>query len=132
MRFVQGHHLRLAEYKVALYTPERNAKISDAHADGRIPDPKPKPGSANPQWRGDEVGYAGAHQRLYNERGSPIEYECETCGDRAKEWALNHGLATKKDKRGGRWVPYSPDPQAYVPLCVSCHRSADRNGGYRA
>lgn len=128
MRFVQGHHLRVAEYKANLYTDERNAKISDAHADGRIPNPEHKRGSAHHAWRGDDIEYAGMHSRLLSHRGPASGYLCSSCGLNAREWALNHAHPSARFDQS---KPFSTDFYAYEPLCVSCHRRADRNGGYR-
>lgn len=132
MRFIQGHHLRVDAYKAALHTPERNAQISAAHADGRIPNPPVRHGSASPRWRGDEVGYAQMHLRLAKARGAASQHACHRCGEPAAEWALDHSHdSIAREERGGRIVPFSRDLNAYVPLCRGCHRRADANGGYR-
>jgi hypothetical protein len=126
-RFLHGHHLRIDQYKAMIITPERNEKIRQAHRDGRIPNPTPKPGASNPMWKGDEVGYAGAHQRL-----GAVSGDCVSCGEPAEEWAIDHSYPSLMvGYHGGREKAYSPDPDAYVALCRPCHRSADRNGGWR-
>jgi hypothetical protein len=133
MRFVLGHHMRVPEIRAVVFTPERNAKISAAHADGRIPNPSPKYGADHPAWRGDEVSYAQAHARVVVARGPAAEYDCAECGVRAQEWALNHDAEkTTVDFHGGITKPLSADVAAYVALCRNCHRIADRRGGYRA
>jgi hypothetical protein len=133
MRFVLGHHLRTAEYKAALYTEQRNAKISAAHADGRIPFPVSRPGNAHPSWRGADIGYAQAHFRVVSRRGQPVEHLCAGCFAKpADEWAINHSYPMLRyGLHSGLVKAFSPDVMAYVPFCRSCHRKADRRGGFR-
>lgn len=128
MKFILGHHMRMPRYKEAVFTEERNQKIRAAHADGRIPSPHPGWGAKNPSWRGDDINYAGVHSRLLSHRGPASAHRCAKCRNSADEWALNHDhpAVRRADK------PFSTDVSAYLPLCRSCHRLADRNGGYRA
>jgi hypothetical protein len=123
--------MRVEDFKVALYTPERNAKISAAHADGRIPPVEPKSGPDHPSWRGDAIGYTQAHFRVVKARGAATEYDCVGCGGFADEWAIDHNRATARGFHGGRDKALSADVDAYVPPCRSCHRTADRRGGFR-
>lgn len=67
-------------------------------------------GPNNPKWKGDEVGYFGAHNRVRRERGAPTT--CEECGAEAKHWAHIHGTKMA-------------DPQNFRSLCVSCHAKYD-------
>lgn len=132
MRFIHGHHLRTAEYKARLFTEERSDKLRAAHADGRIPKPTVRRGVDSPSWRGAQIGYTQAHIRVVKERGDAAHYLCEACGANAHEWAIDHAHRTLQfGTHAGRLKPYSADTSAYVPLCRSCHRSADRRGGYR-
>lgn len=84
-------------------------------------------GDRNPKWRGNEVGYIGAHKRLYALRGQPNK--CEWCGrsDAVSkyEWALNKAAAASVRPASGKRGPYSIDPADYVRLCLSCHRLYD-------
>lgn len=133
MRFIQGHHLRLPEYKDNLYTPERNAKISAAHAAGRIPYVTYPSGADHPSWRGENISYSRAHARIIAERGPAPSHQCAECGSAAHEWAFNHAhKPTRVVVHDGRPTPLSVDVNAYEPLCRSCHRLADSRGGYRA
>lgn len=70
----------------------------------------------NPGWKGDSVGYKGAHCRLNRLKGQPKK--CENCktADPAKryEWA----------SMSGRYA----DPADYKRLCALCHRRLDGNG----
>ena len=36
----------------------------------------------------EEIGYMGAHGRVYRKYGKASNYECELCTNIAKEWAL--------------------------------------------
>lgn len=133
MRFIQGHHLRVAEYKANLYTEQRNAKISAAHTDGRIPHGNAPSGAASPLWRGEQIGYTRAHARVVAARGPATGCVCMNCGDAAQEWAVNHAHETVRSViHMGRRKAMSGDVMAYEPLCRTCHRTADARGGYRA
>ncbi len=45
-------------------------------------------GPRHPRWRGDAVGYRGAHLRVVRERGRADRYRCIECGQRATGWSL--------------------------------------------
>jgi len=77
-----------------------------------------KPGESNPNWRGDEVGYGGVHQRLYRIRGSAKDYDC-ACGRVAAQWAY------VGPREPGQRQPHSADLSLYEPMCVSCHKRFD-------
>lgn len=47
------------------------------------------------------------------------------CGDQAAEWSYDHTDSNEHVSPEG--YPFSSDPDRYVPLCVSCHRTFDRN-----
>lgn len=75
--------------------------------------------------RRDEVGYSGLHIRLRREQGNAREFSCVQCGAGADQWALNHSHPSSCiDSRTG--LRFSLDPDAYDPLCHSCHRKRDR------
>ena len=68
----------------------------------------------NPVWKGDMIGYQGAHDRINKERGKPSL--CDECG------------TTDKDKRY-EWANLSGDYQNiydYKRLCDSCHSKLDK------
>lgn len=70
-------------------------------------------GPANSNWKGDEISYKGAHDRVYAERGRPSE--CHHCG------------VTDENKRY-EWANVSGrhhDPSDYIRLCRSCHCKYD-------
>lgn len=77
--------------------------------------PGNKPGCGGPEhncWKGENIGYSGAHQRVRRVRGAPSK--CEVCGtEQAKkfEWANLNGEFH--------------DPYDYIRVCVSCHRTVD-------
>jgi hypothetical protein len=80
-------------------------------------------GERNPKWRGDDIDYPAAHDRVKKRLGSATGYDCRHCTDRAKEWAYDHGDPGEKfDPDNG---PYSLDVNRYLSLCVKCHRRFD-------
>jgi len=70
-------------------------------------------GERNDTWRGENVGYKAAHQRVRRRRGRPKT--CENCSasenERQLEWA---SISRRYD-----------DPNDYIALCVPCHRKWD-------
>jgi hypothetical protein len=82
-------------------------------------------GPDNASWRGDGIGYSGAHRRLRSALGPAAAHPCTRCGTvPAAQWALIHGSPRQRtDATTG--LHYSPDPQDYQPLCVSCHKRYD-------
>jgi len=84
----------------------------------------PPRGPDNAMWRGDQVGYDGAHRRLRSARGPAAAHPCARCGTRpAQHWALIHGSPRQRTDPAG--LPYSPDPRDYRALCPSCHKYYD-------
>ena len=83
----------------------------------------PRNGNHSVAWKGDNVSYAGAHDRVETSRGKAGGHLCEFCGVAARDWAFNHESAKGPILYGDR--PYSPNPNDYIPLCVPCHRKWD-------
>ena len=76
-----------------------------------------------------EVGYLGAHNRVYSLRGKASQYLCE-CGKPAQEWAYTHsGIQERlaRPNKNGFQFKYSLDPDQYVPMCKPCHNEFDRS-----
>lgn len=73
------------------------------------------PRERNASWTGDEATYHAVHKRLAAERGAASDYTCELCDNEAEEWAFDEPTG------------YSTDLSRYRPLCVPCHRRADRS-----
>lgn len=89
-------------------------------------------GPSHPSWMDDNIGYAGAHDRVRATRGPAGDHTCVDCGLQAKEWAYRHdspremiGPASTGTGREPRMLPYSPDPADYDPRCIRCHRRYD-------
>lgn len=80
-------------------------------------------GAAARHWRGDDVGYVGAHSRVRSKHGSAASHLCAHCGAQADDWAYDHADPNEKQDRRGA---YSPDPSHYFPLCRPCHRAYDK------
>lgn len=75
-------------------------------------------------FRGDEVGYLGAHCRLREKRGQADTHQCSKCDRRAKDWAYCYtDPDVRYDPESGR--PFSLKPAHYMPLCRSCHKNFD-------
>lgn len=88
--------------------------------------PERKWGEENPNWVGEDVGYGGAHCRIYRARGNATEYPCVDCFDQAAQWSYRHGSERENTEwMDGKLVPYSPDPMDYDPRCVPCHKAFD-------
>lgn len=79
-------------------------------------------GSNGTNWQGDDVGYSAAHTRVRRLRGSATFYQCTDCGAQAAQWSVDRETEGLRQQDG---MPYSPDPNAYVPRCVSCHKLYD-------
>ena len=73
-------------------------------------------------WRGDDIGYGTAHERIRKTRGSASDHRCSDCGGVAAQWAYDH---EDPDERHSDLGSYSTDPSHYRPLCVSCHKRFD-------
>ena len=75
---------------------------------------------------GDQVRYFGAHLRVRRLRGAASSHACLGCGSQAQQWAYDH---TDHEERhqvfGNSRLPYSPDPEHYLPLCTKCHKVFD-------
>jgi hypothetical protein len=89
----------------------------------------PLTGTANPAYKGDQVGYGAAHDRVRRAKGRAADYPCVTCGNPARHWAYNHQDPNEKPptrSAGGRELgPYSTNPDHYQPMCVPCHHILD-------
>lgn len=115
------HVIRWRKYGDVNHVEPRNTWGSGRR--NMIP-PPPRPfGADNPSWKGDGVGYLGAHRRTVRSRGKAAEQQCSHCDQPASEWAYDHSDANQLIDKRGR--PYSPDPAHYLPLCVPCHRGWD-------
>jgi hypothetical protein len=79
-------------------------------------------GVEHSQWRGDNIGYNGAHVRVRRERGNATLHLCVDCGGLALEWSYDHSDLNELIEEGKR---YSADPQYYQPRCKPCHESFD-------
>ncbi|MEU3901652.1 hypothetical protein [Streptomyces sp. NPDC045251] len=85
---------------------------------------KPLRSHASRNWKGDDVSYIGAHNRVTREHGKAAEWKCACgCGRQATDWAyLGTDPAAKVDETGRL---YSVSPDHYAPLAKTCHRSFD-------
>lgn len=79
-------------------------------------------GERHRRWVGDNVGWAGLHDRLKHRRGKANEYACVDCGGQAAEWSYDHDDPNERPSDHG---PYSLDYDHYDPRCVRCHRRFD-------
>jgi hypothetical protein len=74
-------------------------------------------------WKGDDVGYSGAHSRVRRAYGLPSLHRCVDCGGQAEDWAYDHLDDGEQYEHG--W-PYSTNPDHYMPMCKRCHVAFDR------
>jgi len=93
------------------------------HGDPNAVKPKSLPGDLNPNWRGDDVGYAAVHRRLRRTRGSASTYPCAQCGKPAYQWSYDHADSAQRTDSLG--LPYSIDLAHYLPRCTPCHKRFD-------
>ncbi|MEV5886934.1 hypothetical protein AB0L74_30395 [Streptomyces sp. NPDC052020] len=82
---------------------------------------KPLRSHASRNWKGEDVSYIGAHNRVTREHGKAAEWKCACgCGRQANDWAyLGTDAAAKVDETGRL---YSVSPDHYAPLAKTCHR----------
>jgi len=85
------------------------------------------------QWKGDAIGYDGAHQRVDSAKGKAADHQCVDCGDQADDWSYVGGCPRERvsDEPKTIGCVYSPDPNYYVPRCKKCHWHHDRGDGRR-
>lgn len=98
------------------------------HGDvGRVDLPPGWPGASgeqHPCWKGAEIGYAGAHTRVYATRGPARNHACvDGCGQQAEHWSYTYQDPAQQFEPGVGH--YSTDPGFYVPRCRPCHRLHD-------
>jgi len=81
------------------------------------------------------IGYHAAHHRVYAAKGKASQYACEECGQPAEQWAYKGsdqeqtGFVSYRGRKGQSavtLVAWSPNPDDYRPLCLTCH-GAERN-----
>lgn len=75
----------------------------------------------SPSWVGDDVTYAGMHNRLRVQLGLAKNRLC-SCGRQARDWAYDH---QDTDERQSARGPFSAKFEHYRALCRSCHRRLD-------
>lgn len=87
----------------------------------------------SPAWKGDAVGYAGAHTRLKNLRGKASIYDCVDCGAPAVAWSYHYGCSEERRQEtfdSGWFITSSPYclhfTEHYSPRCTPCHASYDK------
>ena len=81
--------------------------------------------------------YRAQHNRLTLDFGPARLHDCNNCQQQAtnwsfiKEWCPEEELKQEwmKNQWGEYLMPFSNNQGHYVTLCLSCHRSYDRNPG---
>jgi hypothetical protein len=96
----------------------------------------PVPGSGSgpdsPRWRGNDIAYRTALDRVERWRGKASQHRCVDCGKPAEQWAYNRADPNEIEKAvaqsSGRVsvVQWSADPDYYEPRCRRCHRAFGR------
>ena len=84
-----------------------------------------KRGAANHLWRGDNITYRTAHDRIQRAKGPARQYDCVDCQRApAADWSYNHRDPNEKvDPKTG--ASYSANPDFYDPRCRTCHIAFD-------
>lgn len=90
-------------------------------------------GENNSTWRGLNIEYHTAHDRVRSAKGVPSGHACIDCGGTAADWSYTGDCPDElTDPRTG--CRYSADPDRYVPRCKPCHiafdRERDENGRF--
>lgn len=78
-------------------------------------------------WKYDEIGYATAHDRARAVHGGK---PCAFCGSTENPNVAYRHNATHRlmaDRPRSAPLPYSPDPDDYIPLCAKCHTEYDKS-----
>jgi hypothetical protein len=105
------------------------ARVRDSIRSRKRRATRPRVGAKRP-WR--TLSYASVHQRAERLRGKASAHPCAHCGGPAVQWAYDHGdTHPMLYRRYGCTLPYSSDPEHYIPLCIPCHKrmDIDQHGG---
>lgn len=84
-------------------------------------------GDAHPRWKGDDIGYKAAHERVTAARGPVSAQRCADCTIPAEEWSYVGGCPRERasSEKRSEGCAYSPNSERYVARCKSCHRRYD-------
>lgn len=130
-RLYSDEGLTVKEVQARLPRGYKAQRVIERHIPERRPAIKrDQRGSRNTSWKGDDIGYDGAHERVKSVKGSASLHRCVDCGERADEWSYNGSCEReRRDELSG--CAYSPSPDRYSPRCRSCHTSLDRTRNTR-
>lgn len=81
-------------------------------------------GQLSPSWRGSDIKYRAAHERVQTQHGPAFTHACVNCGSQASHWSYNHDDPDELFDQKLR-LPFSTDPAHYSPRCVPCHKLFD-------
>jgi|GEM_PF-3180801 len=101
-----GKVLGLSQWTISYFMKKNDIKA-------RIAAKRDQSGTKNHMWKGNDISYKGAHDRVYRVRGKPNQ--CIKCG--ATEQKLEWASISKKHH----------DPYDYQAMCLPCHRQHDMN-----
>jgi hypothetical protein len=128
--YCQKHYQRWRKHGDASIVLQSSTVFQPGHASAARGHPA---GPGHPMWKGNDIGYGAAHERVYRLHGKASDWPCSArCGRQAEEWAYCHDAENElyelvKNPHGNYIeVPYSPNPDDYVPLCKPCHVDFDR------
>src|SRR5258705_7654065 len=115
------HHLSLDLYLHRRRTKDLAVSVTSFTLTVKRQDGK---GPNSPHWRGDDIAYRTAHDRVVKQRGKASQYCYVDCGKPAKHWSYN--LTDPQELSGpgrgnGSTQRWSVDPAHYEPRCHSCH-----------
>ena len=75
-------------------------------------------------WRGEQITYRTAHNRVEAAYGPARNHSCVDCGGQAEHWSYDHRDEHEQVSPTGQ--PYSVKPEHYEPRCAACHWRFDR------
>jgi hypothetical protein len=88
------------------------------------------PGALNCKWKGDEVGYTAAHDRVRAALGSATHRSCVDCGQPATGWSYDHLDPDERvEPDDPKRKPYSVKLDHYQARCDPCHWRVDHPTG---
>lgn len=83
-------------------------------------------GEDHSSWKGIDVGYTAAHDRVRRARGAASSHKCVDCGNPANHWSYDHECEDEQVRfERGYYVAFSPSVDHYHPRCVPCHKRFD-------
>lgn len=82
------------------------------------------------KWKGDDIGYNAAHDRVRVRRGRADQHGCVDCDGTAEHWSYSNSDPDERvEVRGELLFRYSTSVIYYAARCRSCHFRFDCETG---